>query len=81
MGVPAVPTAGMFQPAGDVLVFVSGVVVDHQMNVQIGGNLPVDQFQKTPGTPGDDAGVGNSVMIFPVAVSNAANKVIVPLRL
>ena len=46
MNMPTVPTVRLFQPAGDVGMFVSRVVVDHQMNVQIGGNMTFDQSQE-----------------------------------
>ena len=48
-------------------MFVSGVVVDHQMNVQILGNLLFDQFQKPQKLLVTVAG-RQSEMIFPVAV-------------
>ena len=46
MDVPPVTTFRVLEPLGDVVVFVSGVVVGDEMDVEVAGDVTVDEFEE-----------------------------------
>jgi hypothetical protein len=43
---PPVPTKRVFEPFGDVVVFVNGVVVNHEVDIEVARDVTVDEFEE-----------------------------------
>ena len=77
MDVPTVSTRGMFKPFCDVVVCAGAVVVGNDVNVEVAGDVAVDEVRNDSHSWWRCLGL-SSVRTSPVAVSMAANRVVVP---